>query len=309
MKRNSILLLLMVVLLSVRAGAQITTYSRTVLTGQAYNSISSGTAIADADITAGSGDDDGALTLTLPFTFTYAGTGYTTVTFCTNGWIAFNDQTSVFTSSNHGNISPDLFTSNTPLLLLAPWFGDINANFDNSYPGIMRHGSVGTDVYAFEWYQASGDSYNETSSNLISFMVKLYGPSSSNPGRIEFCYGAATDHSNVTIDNGDWTWTIGIKDATGGSRHFINALDNSVTSTAAVTAFPDSGTVYQFDPPPACTGTPTPGALTTTNAVVCSSDNFTVAMANIIKEGDLTYQWEKNTGSGWSAISSNGTNE
>lgn len=299
----------MVVLLSVRAGAQITTYSRTVLTGQAYNSISSGTAIADADITAGSGDDDdGALTLTLPFTFTYAGTGYTTVTFCTNGWIAFNDQTSVM-ATNNGNISSDLFTSNDPKLVLAPWFGDISANFDRSSPGIMQYGSVGTDVYAFEWYQASGDGYSRSSSNLISFMVKLYGPSSSNPGRIEFCYGAATDPSNIVLGNGNGNWTIGIKDATGGSRHFINALDNSFTSTATVTAFPDSGTVYQFDPPPACTGTPTPGALTTTNAVVCSSDNFTLSMANVIMEGDLTYQWEKNTGSGWSAISSNGTNE
>ncbi|MBN9482691.1 MAG: T9SS type A sorting domain-containing protein [Bacteroidetes bacterium] len=309
MKRNSILLLLMVVLLSVRAGAQITTYSRTVLTGQAYNSISSGTVVSDADFTTTPGDDnDGAFTLTLPFTFTYAGTGYTTVTFCTNGWIAFNDQTSVI-ATNNGNVSSDLFTSSDPKLVLAPWFGDINANFDNSSPGIMQYGSIGTDVYAFEWFQASGDGANESSTNLVSFMVKLYGPGSSSPGRIEFCYGAASDPGNIVLGNGNGDWTIGIKDATGGSRHFINALDNSFTSTATVTAFPDSGTVYQFDPPPACTGTPTPGALTTTNAVVCSSDNFTLSMTNVIMEGDLTYQWEKNTGSGWSAISSNGTNE
>ena len=54
----------------------------------------------------------------------------------------------------------------------------------------MVHGTYGTGAYAFEYRDAGGLSWNSTTSNLINFIIVLYGPSSATPGRIEFLYGS-----------------------------------------------------------------------------------------------------------------------
>ncbi|MBK9046629.1 MAG: hypothetical protein IPL74_07975 [Bacteroidetes bacterium] len=77
----------------------------------------------------------------------------------------------------------NLWSTTEPSNTLGAWFKDMGANFGVGFPGEMVHGSVGTDIYAFEWKNAVGSSFSNTTTNLINFQIVLYGPASSNPGR------------------------------------------------------------------------------------------------------------------------------
>jgi hypothetical protein len=142
---RKIYLLLIALIFGTNLQAQITTYTRTVLSGQTYTSISGGTVINTAGGLTTGGQDDGGVLVTLPFTFTYNGTGYTTVTFCTNGWIAFGNQTSITTVFD-GRNPANMFATAGPQNMIAAWFGDGGANFGGVGIGSMVHGSAGTGV-------------------------------------------------------------------------------------------------------------------------------------------------------------------
>ena len=122
-------------------------------------------------------DDDGALTVTLPFTFTYNGNTFTTVTFCTNGWIGLGNQLAV--STTNGKTPGNLFTTTAPANTLAPWFKDMDSQFPiKRFWFFSSMVAYGTDIYAFEWRNA-GATWTSTTTDLINFMVVLYGPASS----------------------------------------------------------------------------------------------------------------------------------
>jgi hypothetical protein len=214
-------------------------YTSTPLTGQTYTTIPAGTVVnTAAQLTGGSlTQDDSYVLVTLPFTFTYNGTTFTDVTMCTNGWLGMGNQTAVtaLNSRTPGNF----FSTVTPNNIIAAWFRDMGGNF----PGVgsMIHGSIGTDVYAFEWNNAVGTGFSVTTANLINFQVILYGPASTNPGRIEILYGSTTG----TVA---FATAIGLEDAVGGPNRFLNALNNSTTSTATSTAWPGNGNGWRFDP-------------------------------------------------------------
>src|ERR1043165_8754508 len=167
-------------------------YNRTLLTGQTYTQLSGpGITIINstAGLTAGVmsvSQDDGAAIVTLPFTFTYCGNTFTTATFCTNGWVGMGSQTAV--TASEGRTPANLFSSTAPNNTISPWFRDMGANFSATSPGSMRHGLIGTDVYAFQWDQACGTGFDPITTALISFQVNIYGPASATPGRIEMIY-------------------------------------------------------------------------------------------------------------------------
>lgn len=271
--------------------AQITLYNRTVLSGQTYTQVSGGTVInANAQLSTGMSNnaDDGALLVTLPFTFTYDGVPYTQVTFCTNGWIGMGNR--MATTAAQGRAAGNLFTTTAPNTTIAAWFGDGSGNWTGAGIGSMVHGAAGTGVYAFEWRNATGNGFTASATNTINFMIKLYGPASSNPGRIELLYGVATATPSVNR-------SIGIEDAVGGANHFINAINGSFTSTATSPSWPGNGNGYRFDPPPPCTGTPTAGTITAP-ATVCAGSNFTMSVTGQSIAYLITYQWQSRPASG-----------
>src|SRR5262249_48295794 len=146
----------------------------------------------NAGLTAGFGDgtqNDGGVLVTLPFTFSYNGNPFTQMTMSANGWIGCGNQTAVTTAQSITN--GRLFNTAVPNNTIAPWWKDMGADFPIGL-GSMNHGLVGTDVYAFQWDKAVGSGTADNSIIWISFMVKIYGPASSNPGRIEFIYGPKT---------------------------------------------------------------------------------------------------------------------
>jgi hypothetical protein len=218
-------------------------YSVSNLTGVGYTPITGGTVInSTAQLTAGAqstNQDDGSALVTLPFTFNYCGTNFTQVTFCTNGWIGFGNQSAV--SASNSRAAGNLWTTTEPSNTLGAWMKDMGANFGVGFPGEMVHGSVGTDLYAFEWKNAVGSSFSNTTANLINFQIVLYGPASSNPGRVEYFYGS-------TAGTTAFAAAIGMEDAVGGSGRFLNALNGSTTVTSTSTAWPGNGNGFRFTP-------------------------------------------------------------
>ncbi len=266
-------------------------YGRTELSGQTYTQITGGTVInTAAQLTAGymtGNQDDGAVLVTLPFTFTYGGNPFTQVTFVTNGWIGLGAQSTVTAAQSRA--PGNLFTTTAPNNTIAAWFKDMGANFPSG-GGAMVHGLVGTDVYAFEWRNANGSGFGDGSANTINFMIKLYGPASIDPGRIELLYGpTAGAITNVAA--------IGIEDAVGGPNHFINALDGSTTSTTQSSAWPGNGNGYQFAPPLPCAGMPNPGNIAGVTTV-CSGQSVTLNLQNYSNATGLSFQWLSSTGGG-----------
>ena len=220
-------------------------YLLTNLTGQTYTTLSGGgiTIInTAAQLTPGFADmtqDDGGVLVTLPFTFTYNGNTFTQMSMCTNGWVAAGATSSVITgldSRTNGNFFTTVIPNNT----IAAWFRDMGANFPLG-TGSMRHGLIGTDVYAFQWDKAIGSGFTDGSAILVSFQVNIYGPTSVAPGRIDIIYGP-------TVGAITFATAEGIEDGIGGPNHFINALNGSGTLTTLSTAWPGDGNGYRFTP-------------------------------------------------------------
>ncbi|MBK9733409.1 MAG: hypothetical protein IPO83_19320 [Chitinophagaceae bacterium] len=231
-----------------QAGAMVNNYSLSNISGQVYTPLSGAgiTTINDAaqlltGFSTGSQDDGGVL-ITLPFAFTYNGSSFNQMTMSTNGWIGAGNG-NVAITAGPDRTAGNLFTTTLPNNTIAAWFKDMGANFGAGFPGSMRHGLIGTQVYAFQWDQAVGSSFSTTTSILISFQINIYGPLSASPGRIEMIYGPTAGAISFAA-------AIGIEDATGGTDHYINALNGSGNSTTTSAAWPGDGNGFRFNPLP-----------------------------------------------------------
>ncbi len=223
-------------------------YTPSVLTGQTYTTLGGGgiTVInTTAGLTSGFGNstqDDGGVLIILPFTFTYNANTFTQMSMSCNGWIGCGNQSTI--SAIDSRTPANLFNTTIPNNTIAAWFKDMGGNFPLG-SGSMRHGLIGTDVYAFQWDNAIGSGFTDNSSILISFQVNIYGPSSSNPGRIEYIYGPSVGAIVAAA-------SIGLEDATGGTGHYLNALNGTTNTTTTSSAWPGNGSGYRFDPSGAC---------------------------------------------------------
>jgi hypothetical protein len=267
-------LLLVAFLFSQGVWSQISAYSYTPLTGLTYTPFTLATA--------GPTGDDAGTTVTLPFTFTYNATAYTAVRLNTNGWISFNS------ASTSNSLTPsELFNTSGPNSCVAGWLGDGNANGANG--GLISSGvhPTLTDVYVFQWTDVSGANGGGASATLkLSFQIWLYGPSSSNPGRVEILYGPTLGAINTGR-------SLGIENNIGGTGNYKNALNGLSNSTATATAWPGNGNGYRFDPPVLCQNVSLVGGTTTSSVTTaCSGVNFTLNVTGGTSGATgITYQW------------------
>lgn len=223
------------------ASAQAGLYGLTTPTGSTYTSLTGGTAITDAaQLTSGT-SDDGYVHVIMPFPFTLAGVTNDSMTFSTNYWVGLGHQAP---TAAEGRAAGNLFTGTLPNNTIAPWLRDGNANFGTTGLGEMRHGldPLNAGVYVFEWFQATGNGFSVSETIRITMQVKLYGPASSNPGRIEFHYGPTTGAISTSA-------AIGIEAGAGGTGNYLNALTNSSNATTTSSAWPGANFVYRFDVP------------------------------------------------------------
>ncbi len=164
--------------------------------------------------TTGPQGNDEAVNATIPFSFNYLGTGYNQVRICSNGWMSFTISTLV------NNQNQRLFNTQTPNMLLAPWWDDL-IDDGTSVISYKTEGSTPNRVFIVEW--DSVPVYNGVINPArISFQAKLYETTNI----IEFHYGELVYGAHSASESA----SIGIKDATGGANHYIDATTGSTTT-------------------------------------------------------------------------------
>ncbi len=185
--------------------------------------------------TSGPSGDNAASDVNIGFPFFFAGTAFSQVRICTNGWLSLDLSGSTATANS------DLFTSTAPNTTLAPWWDNLEADGSSSIT-YKTEGTAPDRVFTVEWKDVL--TYNTVATARISFQVKLYETTN----RIEFCYGTLTAGTH----NNSESASMGIEDATGGSGHFIDGITGSTTtgnsSLDSETDWPSAN--YRFIPPP-----------------------------------------------------------
>ncbi|MDF2380259.1 right-handed parallel beta-helix repeat-containing protein [Nostoc ellipsosporum NOK] len=77
-------------------------------------------------------------------------------------------------------------------------------------------------------------------------------------------------------------------------------ITTDITGATRSTTTPDIG-AYEFAPV-GCVNPPVPGTVTTSQSPVCTGTTFTLGFTGGSIGAGLTYQWQRNTGSGWTDI-------
>jgi hypothetical protein len=168
---------------------------------------------------AGPTGNDAHSDVNIGFDFTYLGTAYAQVRINTNGWLSLNLTGTDEMSADNTN----LFGTALPALAISPWWDDLAADASTSI-SYLTDGTSPFRVFTVEWKNIL--SYSSNATARLNFQVKLY----ESTGIIEFHYGTAASGTHNALESA----SIGIKDITGGSGHFIEATQNSSNIALAV---------------------------------------------------------------------------
>lgn len=174
------------------------------------------------------GDDVTVTNIPIGFTFTYCGSNYTTVSACSNGFMALGNKTGTsFTNSlaNTAAIRP----------MLMPLWDDMQGV--GSTTTYSTTGTAGSRVFTFQWRNTRP--LASTANPEITFQVKLYEGANA----IEFMYQREVGTANLPSS------TIGI---VGPNANDFQTLNNSTatptpstaTFTTNITAKPATGQSY-----------------------------------------------------------------
>ncbi len=188
-------------------------------------------------LTGGSQDDGYINNISLGFPFTFAGVSYTTVTMCTNGWLAFGNSTAtVWTNdlANAASFQPGVFA----------WWDDHYMSVssgNSSYNQQMNYtttGSAGSRVFTAQWYAVDPRlSYVYA----LSWQVKLY-----EDGGIEFLY------KHEIPGGGSWTGgaSVGIVKSASDYQTIptsgVAPVPSASTFTSTISTAPANGQSYYW---------------------------------------------------------------
>lgn len=185
---------------------------------------------------AGPTGDDAHADVDIGFDFDFLGVTYSQVRINTNGWISFD----LSGEDANSGTNASLFETTPPVTALAPWWDNLLADENSN----ITYRTVGEEPYrlmTIEWENIL--SYNSNSTARLNFQLKLF----ETLNIIEFIYGDVSSESHSPSESA----SIGIKDATGGAGHFIEATQNStdviITSLNSLTNWPQAN--YRFTPP------------------------------------------------------------
>lgn len=123
--------------------------------------------------------DDATIQATIPFSFTYNGTGFTTVSICTNGWIAMGTTTATTYTNN-------MCSSSIPNQICLFW-DDLNTNAGGNIQ-YTTQGSAPNRVFIVQYQNVGFFS----GTGAFTGQVRLY----ETVNVIEFVYGTGTAASN-----------------------------------------------------------------------------------------------------------------
>ncbi|MCB0697459.1 MAG: hypothetical protein KDC07_08855, partial [Chitinophagaceae bacterium] len=219
--------------------------------------------------------DDITNPVPIGFTFTYCGTGYTTVSPSSNGFLYMGSTTSApYTNTQTGTLPP---------MLMPVWDDLYGVGGTSTY---LTTGSPGNRVFTMEWRNWRPLSY--TTYAEISFQVLLYEAS----GGIEFLY--KKEGSNPLPSA-----TIGIVGKTNGDYQTLNNSGTNPTPSStsfdvSITSYPATGQSYFW-------GIDCPVKFPTQpqNVSSCASET---AMFTAAPDSASQFQWQWYGPTGWTDL-------
>jgi hypothetical protein len=238
-------------------------------------------------------DDAYSLPVPLGFTFNYCGSDYTQLVASSNGWVSFGSPTGVVLTNSQAelnSIKPALF----------PLWDDLGGGGGTAT--YLTSGTAPNRVFTIQyknWRWTFG------SNATISFQVKLYETTNI----IQFVYRQETAvHTGTTA-------SIGICDG-AGTPTFLSLNNATAAPVASAATFttnintrPATGQIYEFTPPPNCsgaTGMPTAGTTTVSPTSICVSGNVTLTCTPataVPAVTGITYKWQSSpNGTAWTDI-------
>ncbi len=232
-------------------------------------------------------EDEVLSTVPIGFTFNFAGTNYTNLYACSNGYIAFVSPVNIANEWYYDNSSR--LSAVVPALL--PMWDDLNGwstTTSITNPGVATYSTTGTApnrIFTIEyknwgWYDAGA-----ISGGLMSFQILLY----ENGNGIEYRYKPEGSTSIPTSSGG---YTIGIAKTATDFQTLPTSGTNPTPSTSTynsgLTTKPASGQSYFFGCLVLVTADPA-------SVAVCAGNNTSFSCAT---SNGTTFQWQTDGGTG-----------
>ena len=231
------------------------------------------------------------------FNFTYNGTVFNRIGINNNGWITFGQSTAtpsvnLATTSAYTPLSSTATTTPTSFRSRIAAIGRDLAGQTGSELRVVTTGATPNQVCVIQWTNFKRFGTTGTGDNLNVQIRLNEGTNVINVvyGAVVFGTGnAAADvglGGTIPTDFNNRTTTTNWNATTAGV-----ANTDRCTMVNTVTA-PASGLTFSWTPPPACSGTPTPGNTLSTSSPACSGVNFTLSLQNNPSVSGLSYQWQ-----------------
>ena len=298
------LLLAVLLLTGLQAGAQVSTYLF-VQDSTTYSPIN-GTVIGDSltddqyfvdtasplggPLTSGPG-------IPIGFTFGYAAGNCDVFGISANGWIGIGSG-----SVNLSNTAPYFPLSTTAGGNIIAGFARNLAAQDGSRLEYATVGTAPDRVLVVQWtnYRKRGNV-----GDAFNFQIRLYEGSNN----IEFVYGPVSCNINSSfvqvgmIGGNSSDFNLRASLGGGGWTGTVSGVLNSATVTLNQSELPPDGLVFRFGAPPPCTAPPVAGNASASAVSVCPNNFVTVTLQNFSSGPGQSYQWESSTDNlNWSPI-------
>jgi len=145
----------------------------------------------------------------LPFPFTYYGISYDSITVCSNGWMAFGEQ-----SWNDCFRDYPIPAINAPSTMIAPYWDDLKTSNENQ--GVWTYYDQANHRFVIQWKAGGGSNYSQAN---LNFQVVLYDTSAHSTidgnGKILFQYNDVQMNLNTPDGSDARGCSIGIQDHWG----------------------------------------------------------------------------------------------
>lgn len=245
------------------------------------------TALSTSTVIHASGWDDNVASVTIPFTFTFNGTGYTSCSVNSNGYITFGTTASAVTDYN------PISAGNAYSGAISALGRDLTSNSSTIVYGVT--GASPNRVFVIQWNNARRYYNNNARNGNFNFQIRL----SETTNLVQVVYGATGTNYNTDIPV-----EVGLRGATNTDYNNRTLVSNWAASTAGgsnaatcntgsgANELPANGQTYTWTPPFACSGLP--AASTTVSSInpACSGTNFTLSLGTTYSGSGITYQWE-----------------
>ncbi len=210
-------------------------------------------------------DDRTVTGIPIGFTFEYCNATYTTMSACSNGFMAFGNNTNTsFTNSlgNMNNFNPGLM----------PLWDDLQGS--GSVTTYKTTGTAGSRVFTFEWRNTRP--LNNTANPVISMQVKLYEGANA----IEFIY--KREHPSTNFPSA----TVGIAGRVNGDYKVLDNASANPTPTSAtfvnnITTKPATDQSYLWGDLPKGHNNASVSDLASPSGIFCA--NSTIPVSVVIK--------------------------